>query len=115
MQYDPLENLRRSKDAIKAYQRDITNECKNAPVLQDIDDYGVWANIGELIDVLELIHKAQIVSENSAGRLDHVAERWKDNKKHLKSQKRSEELFEFTNRDIGFRWSSVMKLRGFYI
>jgi hypothetical protein len=74
-QYNLLKHLLRTKQALKAYLDDSSNECDNKIIKRDIDSYGFWAGINEFLDVLKPIHETQIISENSEGRLDYVAEK----------------------------------------
>ena len=61
-------------------------------ILQDLDDYEYWAEVDELVDLLQHIHETQIMSESSYARLDYVAQRWKQIKKHIKQHKRADQL-----------------------
>jgi hypothetical protein len=60
----------------------------------NIDSYDFWQGVDELIDVLKPIYEAQIKSESSKGRLDYVAARWKEIKRHLRNHRHGDRLYE---------------------
>jgi len=67
----------------------------------NIDSYDFWRGVDELIDMLKPIHEAQISSESSNGRLDYVAMRWRDLRRHLRNHRhgdRLKEVFRARNR-----------------
>jgi hypothetical protein len=46
-------HLKRSKEALRAFAYDGGNDCDNRPVLDAIHDYSFWADVDELLDILE--------------------------------------------------------------
>jgi Protein of unknown function (DUF 659)/hAT family C-terminal dimerisation region len=92
-QCNMLSHLKRSKEALRAFAYDGGNDCDNRPILDAIYDYSFWADVDELLDILEPIHKHQIDSESSEKGLDKVYTRWRDIKSHCSRHPRhSEEL-----------------------
>ena len=76
-QFYSLKSLVRSKDALKAFARDVNNECKNMTVLNSVFDILFWAKVDELLDILRPLSKLQVASESSKGHLGHVEARWR--------------------------------------
>ena len=92
-QWNLLSHLKRTKEALRAFAFDEKNECDNRPMLDSINDYSFWANVDELLDILEPLHKHQIGSESSENGLDKVYTRWRDIKSHCSRHPRhSDEL-----------------------
>jgi Protein of unknown function (DUF 659) len=92
-QYNLLSHLKRTKEALRSFAFDGKNECDNKPVLDALNDYLFWANVDELLDLLEPIHKHQIKSESSESGLDKVYARWRDIRSHCSRHPRhSDEL-----------------------
>ncbi|KAF7173370.1 hypothetical protein CNMCM6106_007473 [Aspergillus hiratsukae] len=90
-QYNILAHLKRSKDALKAFARDVSNECDPA-ILEPINEYAFWAGVEELLDILKPIHEAQIASESSNAHLGYVVSRWAMIKGTLKEHNASYDL-----------------------
>lgn len=90
-QHNVLSHLKRSKDALKAFARDINNECDPA-ILEPINEYSFWASVDELLDILKPIHEAQIASESSDAHLGYVKDRWSRIKETLQYHRESYDL-----------------------
>ncbi|THC92779.1 hypothetical protein EYZ11_007740 [Aspergillus tanneri] len=90
-QYNVLAHLKYSKDALKAFARDISNKC-DPTVLEPVNKYAFWAGVDELLDILKPIHEAQIASESSSAHLGYVKNRWSQIKETLKYHNASYDL-----------------------
>ena len=91
-QIGELRSLKRSMDALKRWARDLQNECENEEILQALLDILYWNDVDELLQILEPLHEAQVMSESSKGNLSHVYSRWEKLEAHLSLQDESTDL-----------------------
>jgi hypothetical protein len=90
-QYNLLAHLRRSKDALKAFARDINSE-RDPALFESINEYTFWSGVDDLLDILHPIHNAQVASEGSAPQLGYVKSRWSQIKETLRHHRDSDNL-----------------------
>jgi hypothetical protein len=64
-QVGELRSLKNSMDALKRRARDLQNECENEEILQALLDILYWNDVDELLQILEPLHEAQVMSEPS--------------------------------------------------
>jgi hypothetical protein len=106
-QFYSLRSLERSKEALKAFARDVNNECKNMTVLKAILDPLFWAKVDELIDILRPLNELQVASESSKSHLGQVEARWRQMRLELSKHRQCPQLAQVLDNRARIQLSDI--------
>jgi len=77
-----LQSLINTKEALQEFADRLDVDF---PLKTNLQLSSFWFAIQELLDLLELIHKAQKMSEDNKANISYVYQRWLDLELHLQS------------------------------